>query len=96
MVTAKAQNNHTVTRNSSFFKRMPETAIPLQMEEEIDDTMANQHPLQANQPAVRPVNQPSQPINQQPLTVNQPPQPTDVIQPDKIDQPARLADFCLS
>ena len=42
MVTATAQSNHAVTRNSSFFIKMPETAIPLQIEEEeMNDTMAN-------------------------------------------------------
>ena len=76
MVTATAQNNHAVTRNSSYFKKMPETAILLQIEEEeMDDTMANQHPPQVNQPDIQPLNQPFQPINQQPPTVNQPPQP---------------------
>ena len=75
MVTATAQNNHA--RNSSFFKTMPEIAISLQIEEkeEMNDTVDNQHPPQANHPDIQPVNQPFQPINQQPPTVNQQPQP---------------------
>ena len=93
MVTATAQNNHTVTRNSSFFKKMPETAIPLQFEEEeeeeeeeMDDTMVNQHQLQ--------VNKPPQPIN--PKQVNQPPQPKRRYSTrQNRRQPARLADICL-
>ena len=78
MVTASAQNNHTVTRNSYFFKNMPETAIPWRLEEkeeEIDDTMVNQHQLQ--------VNQPPQPIN--PKQVNQPPQQNRRHPTNKID-----------
>ena len=69
---------------------MPETAIPLQLEEEeegkMDASMINQHQLQ--------VNRPPQPIN--PTQVNQPPQPNRRY-PTRQNrrQPARLADFSL-
>ena len=73
-----------------FLPKDSRNIIPLQIEEEeeMDDTMANQHPLQ--------VNQPPQLINQKSLTVNQPPK-LNRCYPTRQNrcQPARLADSCL-
>ena len=63
--------------------------MQIEKEEEIDDTMANPHPPQANQSDVQPVNQPT---NQQSPTVNQPSQPKRRYPTRQIDdnQPCRF------